>query len=196
MQKISDLELYPDCHCLQVHNADLEDGYVYHYLTDETVRQGFYGFSGSYNFYSIGYCLNLRIEVWSSTQQENIRIETDTVRAIRVPFACHKSGIKIASPLRDKEYLIEIPQGEYVLVFEIKLRNDEEYLNNSEEYKNNVRDGVTQEQCRLTFYSQSKLVEPQILRIDAWSMPPYHLEGYLPLNPTYPLLLREEKLPS
>lgn len=84
---------------------------------------------------------------------------------------------------------IDISEGNYALLFELKLRDDVEYLN-SPEYQENVEDGWTEEFCRLTFYPRGNAVQPEILRLDAWSAPPYQIEGYARLNPTYPLLMQ------
>jgi hypothetical protein len=65
MREITKLDLSPDYSILQIYNANLEDDYVYHLVTDQTVDQGFSGFFESYNFYSLGDCLNLIIEFGS-----------------------------------------------------------------------------------------------------------------------------------
>ena len=190
MREITKLDLSPDYSILQIYNANLEDDYVYHLVTDQTVDQGFSGFFESYNFYSLGDCLNLIIEVWLADEQEGIVLRSDTVRALMVPFSSSGSGIKIANCGRSSKHLVQIPSGQYALVFEIKLRNDNEYLN-SEEYQSNVAGGFSQECCYLTFYPRAEPVQPEILRLDAWSAPPYSLQGYGQLNPTYPLMMRE-----
>jgi hypothetical protein len=80
---------------------------------------------------------------------------------------------------------------EFALVFEIKLRNDPEYLNSSQ-YREDVDQGFTQECCHLTFYPREEPVQPEVLRMDAWASPPYLFSRYTPLNPTYPLVLDDE----
>jgi hypothetical protein len=190
MRKITRLDLSPEYSILQVYNANLEDDYVYHLITNQTMDQGFSGFSESYNFYSLGDCFNLSIEIWLADEQESIVLKSDTVRALMVPFSSSESGIKIANTGRTSEYLVQIPKGEYALVFEIKLRNDNEYLN-SESYRSNVAAGFSEECCYLTFYHREEPVQPELLRLDAWSAPPYDLQGYTRLNPTHPLVMRE-----
>lgn len=190
MQEIAKLNFSPEYSILQAYNANLENEYAYHLVTDQTINQGFTGFSESYNFYSLGDCFNLGIEIWLAEEQEDIILRSDTVRAIMVPFSSNGSGVKIANVGRTCEYIVQIPKGKYALVFEIKLKNDNEYLS-SEQYRSDVAGGFSEECCYLTFYSRAEPVQPELLRLDAWSAPPYHLEGYGRLNPTYPLVMRE-----
>jgi tetratricopeptide (TPR) repeat protein len=197
MQKIANLELYPDYRIFRVHNANLDYEYTEHYVTDQTFSQGFSGFPGSYDFYTLGACMGLQIEVWLAERQESIALKPETVRAIAVPFPSDGFGVKISDIQLVNECLLQISKEQYGLVFEIKLRDDKEYLN-SERYQEDIDGSFTQESCCLTFYSREEVVQPEILRNDVWSTPPYSIAGYYPLNPTYPLFLeaREPEEPT
>ncbi len=89
------------------------------------------------------------------------------------------------------EELIQVNEGNYALVVELKLRNDAEYLSSSQ-YQEDIQGGFTEEYCYLTFYQREKLQEPEILRLDTWLSPPYEFDSYCPLEPTYPLLIEVE----
>ncbi len=128
------------------------------------------------------------IEVWVAELSEQISILPETLRAILLPFSVGKQGIKIGNFIEGVEVSVLIPEGNYALLFELKLRNDVEYLN-SPEYQKNTAGGFTDEWCRLTFYPKENAVQPEILRLDTESTLPYPVEGYIPLNPTYPLLM-------
>ncbi|HAJ63218.1 MAG TPA: hypothetical protein DCP31_31610 [Cyanobacteria bacterium UBA8543] len=188
MKKITALELYPDNFAFRIYDASLSSRDTFHTVTQHTLAQGFSRRPGSYNFSTLGDCMNLRIEVWLADQQEEVDLRNDTVRAIMVPFSVSEAGIMIADFMGLVEQLIRLTQGEYALVFEINVRNDAEYLN-SPQYQENVEIGFTQEWCYLTFYSRVEPVQPEILRVDAWSSPPYPFQSYCPLNPNYPLLM-------
>ena len=181
--------MYPDNFAFQVHDISLSSQKTYHTVTDQTLAQGFSGHPRSYNFSTLGDCLDIRIEVWLADQQEEVYLRSDTVRAIIVPFSCTAEVI-IADLMGLVEQRIFLA-GEYALVFEIKLRNDGEYLSSSQ-YQENVEGGFSHEWCYLTFYPRIETVQPEILRVDAWSSPPYTLASYYPLKPTYPLLIETD----
>ncbi|NJR76390.1 MAG: hypothetical protein HC773_28115 [Scytonema sp. CRU_2_7] len=191
MRKISDFELSIDRAILQVYDTALSDSdYNYHDVTDQTLSQGFCGLSGSYDFYSLGDCQRMKIEVWEALPQESIQLRSQTVRAIRVPFAVHGSGMTFSNIMGDDFPSVEISNGEYALVFEIRLRDDDEYLN-SPRYLEDIQGNFTREICCLTLYPVVEPVQAEILRLDSWSTPRYFEERYHPLNPTYPLLLEQ-----
>lgn len=189
MKKITALELYPDNFAFRIYDASLSSQDTFHAVTQQTLAQGFSRRPRSYHFSTLGDCMNLRIEVWLADQQEEVELRTDAVRAIMVPFSVSEAGIMIADFMGLVEQLIWLTQGEYALVFEIKLRNDAEYLNSSR-YQENLEGGWTEEWCYLTFYPRVEPVQPEILRVDAWSSPPYPFQSYCPLNPNYPLLMK------
>jgi hypothetical protein len=188
MHKITALEMYPDNFAFRIHDASLTIGDTYHAVTQQTLAQGFSGNSRSYKFSTLGDCSNIRIEVWLAEKQEEVTLRTDTVRAIMVPFSLSEAGILIADLMGFVEQRIYLSSGEYALVFEIKLRNDAEYLN-SPSYLENVEGGFSDEWCYLSFYPTEQPVQPEILRVDTWLSPPYPFQSYCPLNPTYPLLM-------
>ena len=96
-------------------------------------------------------------------QAESVSVQDDSVRAILVPFAVGNSGVVFASPTVENVRVI-VPEGNYALVFEIKLRNDAEYLNSSR-YQEDLETSLQSIWCRFTFIPQEN-VEPEILRAD------------------------------
>ena len=118
-------------------------------------------FPGSVVFLTCSSCSHALIEVW---QAEEIQIKPDTLRAIVVPFPVGKSGVVVKGLFTlEEEYLhVPIPEGRYALVYEIKRRDDEAYLN-STEYQDDQGSGLQGMFCRLTFVPQES-VEPQVLR--------------------------------
>lgn len=141
--------------------------------------------------------MNLRVEIWQPEiylSQQDIVLRNDTIRAVKVPFSISNpsEGVK----LFDNFGLVELrfwlgSNTEFALVFEIKLRNDPEYLNSSQ-YHEDIDGAFTQECCYLTFYPREEPVQPEVLRMDAWTSPPYLFSRYTPLNPTYPMILDDE----
>lgn len=190
MRKIKVLNLSPDDQSFKVYSASFDTSQTIYYTSDseQTINQGFCGHCKSYFFHTLGECGNLIIEVWQADQEDEINIKPDSVRAIQVPFLASNKGVMITNFIAYPEELIQIDEGNYALVFELKLRNDAEYLSSSQ-YQQDVKDGFTEEYCYLTFYQRTKLPEPEILRIDTWLSPPYDFDSYYPLKPTYPLLL-------
>ncbi|MEI2578511.1 hypothetical protein [Scytonema sp. PRP1] len=200
MIKLVALELYPDNSTLYAYDALLDFNFLDH-ASEHRLEQGFSGHPRSQKFFTIGECMSLRVEIWNAeegySQSAEVALREDTVRAVIVPFSISPSrsraGIMITNMMRDLELLVRQDAGEYALVFEIKLRNDPEYLNSSE-YQEDVSGGFTQECCYLTFYRarKSESVEPKVLRTDAWTSPPYLFGHYTPLAPAYPLVLDAE----
>jgi hypothetical protein len=66
------------------------------------------------------------------------------------------------------------------LLFELKPRDDIEYLN-SEQYQCNIEAGFIELFCRLTFVLQESVV-PEVLRSDEY------------LSPSYPLLMEAKPI--
>ena len=192
MKKIVTSNISPDNHGFRVFDADITDiTTTYHHVTDELVKQGFSAQPGSFNFYTFGECMGFIIEVWVAELSEQISILPETLRAILLPFSVGKQGIIVGDFIAGVEVPVLIPEGNYALLFELKLRDDVEYLN-SPEYQKNAARGFTDEWCRLTFSPRENAVEPEILRLDTESTLPYPVEGYIPLNPTYPLLMESQ----
>jgi hypothetical protein len=90
----------------------------------------------------LGNCAWFTIEVWLAEELDEVCLSPDTVRAIMVPFSFSSAttGFGIANFLGTIQTLIHIDEREYALVFEIKLRDDPEYLN-SPQYQENVEGG-------------------------------------------------------
>ena len=189
MKKIDTFDISPDNHGFRFFDADITDiTTTFHDVTDELFKQGFSAQPGSFNFYTFGECMGFIIEVWVAELSEQISILPETLRAILLPLSVGKQGIIVGDFIAGVEVSVLIPEGNYALLFELKLRDDVEYLN-SPEYQKNTAGGFTDEWCRLTFYHRENAVQPEILQLDAWSAPPYFIHGYAPLNPTYPLLI-------
>jgi hypothetical protein len=188
MNKIATFGMSPYNFAFQVDKANLSQEEPNHDVTDQTLAQDFSSRPGSLYFFTLGDCMWITIEVWVAELADEISIFPETVRAILLPFSVDREGIKITDHLGVMEGHVYISAGNYALLFELKLRDDVEYLN-SPQYQENVYGGFTEEWCRLTFYPRDNAVHPEILRLDAWSTPPYQIAGYAPLNPTYPLLM-------
>lgn len=196
MNRLAALELYPDNSLLYVYDAVLDFSCLNH-AAERILAQGFSGHPRSYKFFTLGECMNLRVEVWKpeiSCSQSEIVLRNDTIRAITVPFLISDSsqGVMLSTILGLVETRFQLgADSKFALVFEIKLRNDSEYLNSSQ-YHEDVDGGFTQECCYLTFYPTEEPVQAEVLRMDAWDSPPYPFSRYTPLNPTYPLTLDDE----
>jgi hypothetical protein len=108
---------------------------------------------------------------------DQIELAPDSERAILLPFTVGKEGIYVCD-VGSHPTSISIPEGHYALLFELKERDDPEYLN-SAEYQHNLEGNFIEIWCRLTFVPQ-EVVEPAILRVDEY------------LSPTYPLLMEAE----
>ena len=188
MNKVATFGMSPYNFAFQVYKANLSQEETYHAVTEQTLAQGFSARPGSLHFSTFGECAWTTIEIWVAELSDEISIRPKTVRAILLPFSVDREGIKIRHQLGLMEGHVYISKGNYALLFELQLRDDVEYLN-SPQYQQDVEDGWTQEWCRLTFYRRENSVQPEILRVDAWYSPPYPIEGYARLQPTYPLLM-------
>lgn len=188
MELVTIFDMYPDYFHFRVWDAKLDLGETYHEVNEQTLRQGFSSrFGRSLNFSTLGDCMGITIEVWYADESEEVCLRDDTIRAILVPFSVSGS-FKIDDCMGATEVSLSTRPGNYALLFEIKLRNDREYLKSSR-YQEIIEGGFSEEWCYLTFYPRSEPIQPEILRLDAWSSPPYHLESYCPLKPNYPLLM-------
>jgi hypothetical protein len=205
MNKTASFELCADNSVLYVYDSALNFGDLNH-GADHILTQGFSGHPRSYKFFTLGECTNLKVEVWSpevGCKQPEIVLRDDTVRAVMVPFSLnHRSKVAVSHMLGILEVRFGLRSNrEYALVFEIKLRDDAEYLNSSE-YQQDVEGGFTQECCYLTFYPREETLnprekpkeplKPEILRADAWEAPPYLFNRYTPLIPRDSLILDDQ----
>lgn len=188
MNRQTTIDMYPDNCGFRVWDAKLNPEETYHEVNEQTLSQGFSArFGRSLNFSTLGDCMGISIEVWYADKTDEIALKDDTIRAILVPFLVSE-WFKIGDFMGAVEVSLSAAPGNYALLFEIKLRNDEEYLNSSE-YQENIEVGFSEEWCCLTFYPRAEAIQPEIVRLDAWSSPPYELLGYSMLKPTYPLLM-------
>ena len=176
MTKIKSFELSVSYSTVAVFDPSapgLDDGFFL-YFRGEHEGQGFAWNPGNFNFRTFmnDEFSSAFIEVWLA---DEISLMPDSVRAILVPFSVGKSGIVINSDM-DEE--VPVPEGNYALVFEMKLRDDEEYFK-SPRYQTDLETSQRSVWCRLTFIPKES-VEPEILREDAG------------LSPDYPLLMEAE----
>ncbi len=160
-------------------------------VTDQTLAQGFSWKPEGVVFSTLGDCLWIIVEVWLAESIEQVSLRPDTIRAIVVPFTVDSQGVTVTHLYGMSREGIRFVEGNYALLFEIKLRDDAEYIN-STEYQEIVDGGFSHEQCKLTFIPKEEPVQPEILRIDSWTAPPYDLQSCPRLNPTYPLLMFPE----
>lgn len=185
MNKAATFGMYPWNFAFRVCSANDGEEERDHDITDQTLAQGFSALPGNLYFSTFGECHWISIDVSVAQASDEITLRADTVRAILLPFSVNGKGIKIIDITGYVEGQVYIKRGQYALLFELKLRNDVDYLNSSQ-YQKNVEDGWTEEMCRLTFYPRENPVQPEILRQDVWSEPPYFIHSFVPLNPTYP----------
>ncbi len=163
---------------------------AFHGFFEQAFNQGFSWMPGSVTFYNLGKTCRAILEVCLLEADEVFHLQPQTIRAIRVPFEVAGAGIRYTDCMSIfDEAFVPIPPGSYSLVFENQLNYDPEYLN-SPAYLSDVEVGFTSEIMRLSFVPTSEVVEPAILRAESWGELPYRIEGYNPLNPTYPLLMK------
>lgn len=191
INRTTTFDIHPDNFGFRVWDADLDLGETYHDVNEQTLRQGFSSHLGrSINFSTLGDCTRMTIEVWYADSSENICLREDSIRAILVPFSVG-GWWKIGDFRGHMEVSLSTHPGHHALLFEIKLRDDDEYLHSSQ-YQKDVDGGFSEEWCYLTVYRRSERdepIQPEILRLDAWASPPYELAGYTSLDPIYPLLM-------
>jgi hypothetical protein len=174
---IISFELCIEYSTLAIWDPNIDQPIYLHF--DEHYSQGFAWIPGNVNLDvnifdgEVGYAF---IEVW---QAKFVRLQDDSVRAILVPFSVGDSGIVFSSPGGGEDVKVLVPEGDYALVFEIKLRSDEEYLNSSR-YQEDLKTSLQSIWCRFTFIPRENNVEPEILRADE------------KLTPIYPLLMKAE----
>jgi hypothetical protein len=189
MQKITAFNLHPDYGVFQIFDASLnyEDTYG---VSDLLFAQGFSWRPGCYNLATFTRCFNLTVEVWLADKEEEVTLRDDSLRAILLPFWVPATGLMIDDSDMLAQQRIELAEGEYAMLCELKLRNDQDYLE-SERYQGYVDGGFTEESCYLTFYPRKEPVQPEILRLDTRSSFPSWLQDYGVLNPTYPLSMED-----
>lgn len=174
MTMLASIDLSISYSTLGVWDPSIHDG-LFLDFSKQHFNQGFAWRCGQTDFHTVSECISAYIEVHLANE---IILESDTVRAIQVPFTVRKSGIVVNSPSDEEGKRILVPEGNYKLVFEMKPRNDEEYLN-SLQYQEDSEASYVAVWVRLTFIP-SEQVEPMILRADE------------ELSPTYPLLMEAE----
>jgi hypothetical protein len=193
MKKITAFDLQTDNGVFRIFHTDLdnEDTYaITNLLFTQMFTQGFSLGHGSYNLGTFTRCFNLTVEVWLADKAEEIQIRDDSLRAILLPFWVPAIGLMVDDFERREQHRIELAEGEYAMLYELKLRNEQEYLE-SEQYQDDVDGGITEESCYLTFYPRTEPVQPEILRLETSSSFPPWLQGYHILNPTYPLSIED-----
>lgn len=175
MTLIKSFELSISYSRIYVFNPDVPEGCGLEF-EEQHYRQGFAWRPGEANFdvqlFSQVDCTHAIVEVHL---KEEMMLAPDSTRAIWLPFPVSKQGVVVADVIGSSEVPIPIPEGHYGLLFELKPRDDPEYLN-SPEYQEDLEGSFMQIWCRLTFVPQES-VEPAILRVDEY------------LSPTYPLLM-------
>ena len=123
MKKIATLDMYPDTRRFRVFDADISDK-ITTYHTAKSFDQGFSARPGSFNFSTFGECMGIIIEVWVAELSAQISVLPETLRAILLPFSVGKQGIKAGNFIEGVEEAVLISEGNYALLFELKLRDD------------------------------------------------------------------------
>lgn len=193
MKKLTAFDLHTDNGVFRIFHTDLDNEDTYaltNLLFTQMFTQGFSWGPGSYNLGTFTRCFNLTVEVWLADKAEEIQIRDDSLRAILLPFWVPAIGLMVDDFERREQHRIELAEGEYAMLYELKLRNDQEYLE-SEQYQDDVDVGITEESCYLTFYPRTEPVQPEILRLETSSAFPSWLQGWHLLNPTYPLSIED-----
>jgi hypothetical protein len=132
-------------------------------LNAQHFGQGFAWAPGIVTFMTVGECSSAYIEVCTAT---TINLEPTSTRAIVLPFSVSASGVKVVPFMSNptEEIQVPIPTGNYALLFELKLRDDNEYFEGSR-YLTDLNTSQQSVWCRLTFIPQEH-TEPEILRSD------------------------------
>ena len=163
---------------------------AFHGYSEQAFNQGFSWMPGSVIFFTFGKTCRAVVEVCLLQSGEVFHLQPETMRAIRVPFDLVGEGIRYTDCMSVfDEALVPIPPGRYGLVFENRLNDNPEYLS-SPDYLADIDAGFSSEIVRLSFVQASEVVEPAVLKMESWSEPPYQIEGYDPLSPVYPLLMK------
>lgn len=140
---------------------------------DQHDAQGFTWRPYSVSFRTIGSDDKCNVEVWSASE---ISIQSDTIRAIVVPFSVPQSEmIAVTNAISYPEHNIQLASGNHTLIFEYGFR--EEYWEDPKYQELYALFVPTW--CRLTFILDYT-TEPQVLRADK------------DLSPVYPLLMEAE----
>jgi Competence protein J (ComJ) len=193
--KIALFSIYPAFKVFQVWDQGYWKEIPDHDITDVTVNQGFSWQIGSTIFYPISNeCHSLKVEVSISNE---ITLSSKAMRAIVIPFTVFSGTLSVECFKADRvgKYKFSVPTGEYALLCEIWLRDDQEYLQ-SAQYQENIETGWTEEVSKLTFIPTQEPIEPKVLRIEDERSFPYKLISYDPLNPIYPLYLDTNSAPK
>jgi hypothetical protein len=170
MEKLLSIELMVAHSTISVYSTELE--FPCNKWTDRLAEQGFAWRKGSVSFATIGSTL-VNLEIFLS---ERFEVLPTTQRAILVPFTVGNSGRIAVSDDTDDE-VVDIPSGEYALLFENGLHSDVECSEQEDEL------GLRPMWSRLTFRS-TVLSQAEILREEPGAE--------IPLSPIYPLLMEAE----
>jgi hypothetical protein len=112
------------------------------------------------------------VEVW---QASNVEVDSDTVRAILVPFYVSDIASVWVSGTDDRGISVPIPSGHYQLLFQNRYLTDEEMLRLPGFGESYLHFTLKPELCKLTFVPIRGEVQPQILRQDEQMRPPSEL---------------------
>lgn len=169
-EKLLSIELMVAYSTISVYNTELD--FPYNQWTEQLIHQGFAWRKGSVAFSTIG-STSVNLEIFFS---ECYEVLPETQRAIIVPFTIENSG-RIAVSDDTDNYVIDIPIGEYALLFENGFLSDVK----CSEQENEL--GLRPMWSRLTF-TPSTVLQAQILREKPGAE--------IPLSPAYPLLMEAE----
>jgi hypothetical protein len=126
-------------------------------------------------FATIGHVGDYHVEIWKGDTGDTVEVDSDTMRAILVPFTV--SEVRFVWVTGDGlGFVLPIHPGCYQLIFQNRYLTDEEirelpdFDQDDQEYYDD--DELKPELCKLTFIPATGEVEPQILRQDSEMTPP------------------------
>lgn len=171
MKKLFSEELMVAYSTISVYDTEIES--PYNQWTDRLIQQGFAWRKGSVSFATIGSTL-VNLEIFLSERAEVLPI---TQRAIVVPFTIGACG-RIAVSDDTDDYMLDIPSGDYALLFENGFRSDVEFSEQEDELK--LRPMWSRLTFRPSLISQAEIVREEMGAAET------------PLSPTYPLIMEAE----
>ncbi len=171
MVQIFSAELMVAYSTISVYNTEIES--PYNQWTDRLIQQGFAWREGSVSFATIG-STSVTLEVFTG---DNLGILPTTQRAIQVPFIVRDAG-RIGISDDTDDHFVDIPSGEYSLLFENGFQYDVE----CSEKENAL--GLRPMWSRLVF-RPSIVSQAEILREEPGV-------AEIPLSPVYPLSMEAE----
>jgi hypothetical protein len=125
--------------------------------------QGYTLFPNRVEFYPLRNAQKISLEAWCAGE---INLHPDSVRAIAVPFEVLQDGSGAFIPDgQGSGYGLAqtLAPGSYTLVFEVRLRDNSEYLSDRH-CQENISLDSTEEYCCLTFIPTTQPITPEILR--------------------------------